>query len=72
MLPLVLEEPRLRRRSVGDSTMLPFSGVPLEMGLAVGNEGERRCLCRYDVDDTERGSAGRGEALGGWRVCWST
>jgi hypothetical protein len=64
MLPLVFVEPRLRRTSVGDSTMLPSTGVPLLGGVVWGNEGERRCLCRYDVDDTERGSAGRCEVLG--------
>lgn len=65
MLPLVFAELRLRRASVGDSTMLASTGVPLlAMGLVWGNEGERRCLCRYDVDDTERGSAGRCEVLG--------
>lgn len=72
MLPLVFVELRLRRASVGESIMLPSIGVPLDTGLAVGNEGERRCLCRYEVDETERGSAGRGEGLGDWAVCVST
>lgn len=63
MLPLVFAEPRLRRASVGDSTMLPLTGVPLAVVLVEGNEGERRCLCRYEVDEIERGSAGRCEAL---------
>jgi len=64
MLPVVFALPRLRRTSVGDSTMLPSTGAPLLTDAAVGNEGERRCLCRYDVDETERGSAGRCDVLG--------
>lgn len=72
MLPLVLEEPRLRRTSVGESTVLPSIGVPLGAGVVLGNEGERRCLCRYDVEETERGSAGRCEVLGDWAACVST
>jgi hypothetical protein len=72
MLPLVFVELRLRRTSVGDSTMLPSTGVPLETELVMGNEGERRCLCRYEVDETERGSAGRCEVLGDKAACVST
>lgn len=71
MLPLVFVDPRLRWTSVGDSTMLPSTGVPLETGLAVGYEGERRCLCKYEVDETERGSAGRCEVLGDEAACVS-
>ena len=64
MLPLVFAEPRLRCTSVGDSTTVPSTGVPLLSGVAVGKDGERRCLCRYDVDEMERGRAGRCAARG--------
>jgi hypothetical protein len=31
---------------------------------AVENEGVRRCLFKYDVDESDRGSAGRCEMAG--------
>jgi hypothetical protein len=72
MLPLVFAAPRLRCTSVGDSTTVPSTGVPLLRGVAVGKEGERRCLCRYDVDESERGRAGRCAARGEWAAWVST
>ena len=50
---------------------LPFAVTPLAAVLStVANEGERRFLLKYDVDDTERGSAGRWDAAGE-RGAWS-
>jgi hypothetical protein len=62
-LPL-LEEPRERLASDADPAG-PFTTWPFAAVLsAVADEGVRRCLFRYDVDETERGSAGRCEATG--------
>lgn len=60
MLPLV------RVRLASDE----MSTLPLALWLfaavlsTVENEGERRFLFRYDVDETDRGSAGRCEVTG--------
>ena len=60
MLPLVRE----RLESALMST-LPFAVAPLAAVLSsVANDGERRLLTRYDVDETERGSDGRCETAG--------
>lgn len=62
-LPLT-EEPRERLASDAASEV-PFVTWPFAAVLsASADEGERRCLLRYDVDDTDRGSAGRCEDAG--------
>jgi hypothetical protein len=40
----------------------PFAVVLLCVEFCVEMDGERRCLLRYEVEETERGSAG----LWGW------
>lgn len=66
MLPLV----RTRLASEMMST-LPFAVAPLAAVLStVADEGERRSLTRYDVEETDRGSAG-GWSAAGERGDWS-
>lgn len=68
MLPLV----RVRLDSDEMST-LPLADWPFAAVLStVENEGERRFLLRYDVDDTERGRAGRDEEAGDLSGCSTT
>jgi hypothetical protein len=58
------EDPRERLASDARSA-LPLTTWPFAAVLsAVADEGVRRCLLRYDVDDTERGSAGRCDVAG--------
>jgi len=60
MLPLV----RVRLAS-DEMSMLPLAVWPLaEVLSAAENEGERRLLLRYEVDETDRGSAGRCDVAG--------
>jgi hypothetical protein len=46
---------------------LPFEALPFAAVFSAvadeGEEGDRRCLLRYDVDDMERGRAGRDAVL---------
>jgi hypothetical protein len=57
----------------GDWRMLPLVAASRELAAvlplaavlsAVENEGVRRCLFKYDVDESDRGSAGRCEVTG--------
>ena len=62
-LPLI-EDPRERLAS-DTGTVPPFNTRPFAAVLsAVENDGDRRCLFRYEVDETERGNAGRCDAAG--------
>jgi hypothetical protein len=68
MLPLV-DEPRERLASDAWSAP-PFMMWPLAAVLsAVVEDGVRRCLFRYEVDETDRGSEGRCEATGESGLC---
>ena len=57
MLPL-MEDPRERLASDAGS-VLPFARPLAAVLSTVENEGERRCLLRYDVEECDLGRAGR-------------
>lgn len=60
------------RLASDEMSTLPFAVWPLAAVLsAMENDGDRRDLFKYEVDETDRGSAGRCAEAGDSEV-WST